>query len=200
MHYLIRDHLRKKGVFNKSNLGNLKGQVQTISSFRSNYYSERLCTVIATDILSMGKWKFIACDQPIEMPYVICEKLKTDISLLNKTTHHVIRESHECRSDEVLYAFQDQHKCLSLKRKCLAADLMDDMLFRDHIDIGSDNYLGKWAMGLTFTIGYIHTNETHGLCLSEIQKWRYQRRTHWEKGSIIMFVETNTILALCYEH
>ena len=55
MHYLLQDHLNKKGVFNKNNLGNLKGLVQTISSFRSNYDSERLCTVIATDILSMGK-------------------------------------------------------------------------------------------------------------------------------------------------
>ena len=132
------------------------------------------------------------------MPYVICEKLKTDTLRLRKTTHHVIRQSHECRSDEVLYAFQDQYKCLSLKRKCLAAHLMDNMLFRDEHDIGNVNYLGKWAMGLTFTIGYTHINETHGLCLNEVQKWRYQQCSHWEKGIICLLKQT--LLALCCEH
>ena len=190
MHFLIQDHLTKDGVFNKSILGTLKRQMQTISNVRSKLFSERLCTTIATDILSIGKWHYIACDQPIEMPYVICEKTRTNISLLRKTIQPVVRGSHECHYNEVLYVYKNQHKCLSLKWKCLAPDLIEDVLFRDEHDIGHFNYLGRWAMGLTSTIGYLHINETHGLCFNEIQKWRYHHRSHWEKGNICLLHQT----------
>ena len=107
----------------------------------------------------MGNWNYIYCDEPIQMPYVVCEKTRHDILLARKTKRYVLRASYECNYRQVLYVINKNFRCVSLKKNCLASALMDITL-ENNESYGITKYLWKWTMRLTFTIGYIRINST----------------------------------------
>ena len=187
--YVEFSHQFKKGVYDKNNPPILTRHLQKLSNVSLTLISERVCVTISTNILTMGKWNYIYCDEPIQMPYVICEKTRSDILLARKTRRHILRATYECNYRQVLFTINENFRCVSLKRNCLASALMD-ITFEDSTIYGHIKYLWKWAMSLTFTIGYMHKNRTHGLCLNKLQKCCFHEYSVWEKGNLCSLEQT----------
>ena len=182
--YVESDHHFKKGVYDINNPPNLTRHVQKLSNVSLTLISERVCVTISTGIITMGKWNYIYCDEPIQMPYVVCEKTRSDVLLARKTRRHVLRASFECNYRQVILAINGIFRCVSLKKNCLASALMDFTLENNNDNYGATKYLWKWTMKLTFTIGYIYINSTHGLCLNKLQKCCYHEYSVWKKVNL----------------
>ena len=177
----------KEGLYDNKNPPNLTRHVQKI--LNASLISESLCVTISTGILTIGTWNYIYCDEPIQMPYVVCEKTRSDILLARKTKRYVLRASYECNYRQVLYFINKKFRCVSLKKNCLASALMDITL-ENNENYGITKYLWKWTMSLTFTIGYIRINSTHGLCLDKLQKCCYHEYSEWKKGNLCLLKQT----------
>ena len=188
--YVNSDHHHKRGVYDKNNPPNLTRHIQKLPNDSLTSISKEVCVIISTGTVTMGKWNYIYCDEPIQMPYVICEKTSFNISLARKRRRLIIRASYECSYRQVLYVTNENFRCVSLKKSCLASALMD-IIFDDSTTIyGHTKYLWKWTMSLTFTIGYMHINSTHGLCLNKLQKCCYHEYTMWEKNNLCSLERT----------
>ena len=169
-----------RDVFNKSILLNVIKQEQNVLNVEWNMLSEIVCVFITTNILSLGKWNYVACDERIQMPYVICEKMRTNIS--HKNSYNITRTLYECHSGEVTCMINGKQRCLSLKKYCLPSALADVTFQMSTEDVGYNPYLGKWTMGLTFEVGYMMIDSNNGLCLNKIQECCYYKQSNWEKG------------------
>ena len=172
--HVISEYHFKKGVFNKSHPLKLTRLHQNHTNVQVSLLSDGICVTIATDILSFSGWNYINCDQPIQMPYVICEKENSNI------LKHITRAAYECHSREVVH---NNTICLALKRTCKPTAL-GNVVFLNNKTHGNLTHLGRWAMGLTFQIGYRHKNATHALCLEKLQKCCYNKHSQWKNPSI----------------
>ena len=172
----------KRGAYAKNITLNLTRQDQNLLNVRMNLLSEKVCVIMTTNILSLGKWNYISCDQHIQMPYVICEKNKSNISRIEKSSYKITRTRYECHSGEVTFIANSTQKCLSLKKNCLPSALAEVTFNFKSRDNGYVRYLGKWTMGLTFTVGYMMIDNNNGLCLNKIQECCYYKQSRWEKG------------------
>ena len=188
--FVRTDHQRKRGVYDKNNQPNLTRYVQELSNVSLSFISERVCATIATGILTMGKWNYVYCDEQIQMPYVVCEKTRTNISLVRKRRRHIIRALYECNYRQVAYVVNKKYRCVSLKNNCLTSSLVDITFRNNAINYGYIKFLWKWTIRLTFTIGYMHLNSTHGLCLNKLQKCCYYELSRWEKGNLCSLKQT----------
>ena len=189
--YVNSDHHHKRGVYDKNNPPNLTRHKQKLPNDSLTSISEVVCAIISTGTVTMGKWNSIYCDEPIQMPYVICEKTRSDILLVRKTRRHIFRASHECNYRQVLYVVNENFHCMSLKKNCLSSALMDITFEDSNENYGCTKYLWKWTMMLTFTIGYMHINSTHGLCLNKLQKCCYHEYSVWKKGNFCSLKQTS---------
>ena len=174
--HVILEYHYKNGVFDKSNPFNLTMLYQNYTNVRASLRTEGICVTIATDILSFSGWYYINCDQPIQMPYVICEKEKSNI------LNYITRAAYECHSREV-QVVHNQNSCLTLKKACKLTALKD-VSFLQNKTHGNVTHLGRWAMGLTFQIGYRHKNATHAFCLEKLQKCCYNKHSQWTSSII----------------
>ena len=185
--YVISDYRLNVGIYGEDGHDNLTNITYityiTLPYKRARLPSGKLCLAIATDLISFGKWIHVGCDEPIEMPYVICENSTPHSPLSRKINRKVLRADHECHKTEVLHKLHKEYKCLSLKSQC-ALSALRDTAFPNNTRVGFARYLSRWAMGLTFTIGYKYINSTHGECLRKLQACCYDKHSEWEDGNV----------------